>query len=190
MAFLDKAGLLLAVAAVFAGLNLSSAKVYTVGGSMGWTILNSPNYTAWAAGKSFHEDDMLKFNYNKQFHNVLEVDKADYNACKNDSALATYTTGNDSITLNSAGHHYYICGFPGHCQIGQKVDIFVEGGEPTAPSSSAAPSPSVSPARITSPGPSSGNFAPAPSAGVCLSVALSMIIKVTTMVSAIVLLGF
>ncbi|KAH0454405.1 hypothetical protein IEQ34_016329 [Dendrobium chrysotoxum] len=59
MASFVKVGLLLVVVAVFAGLNLSAAKLYTVGDSIGWTILNNPNYTAWASGKTFHEGDIL-----------------------------------------------------------------------------------------------------------------------------------
>ncbi|KAL0911457.1 hypothetical protein M5K25_019600 [Dendrobium thyrsiflorum] len=189
MASFVKVGLLLVLVVVFAGLNLSSAaKIYTVGDSIGWTIQNSPNYTAWAAGKPFHKGDIVYFKYNKQFHNVEEVTKADYNSCKNGSPLATYSTGNDSITIKTAGHHYFICGVPGHCQIGQKVDIFVEGGKATAPASSAAPSPSLSPAFIPSTAPSASS-ALAPSSGAQLSVTLSTIIEVATMTSAIVLMG-
>ncbi|KAH0454403.1 hypothetical protein IEQ34_016327 [Dendrobium chrysotoxum] len=188
MASFVKVGLLLVVVAVFAGLNLSAAKLYTVGDSIGWTILNNPNYTAWASGKTFHEGDILYFKYNKQFHNVLEVTKEDYNSCKSGSPSATYSTGNDSITIKTAGHHYFICGFPGHCQIGQKVDIFVGGGKAPAPASSAAPSASLSPAFIPSTAPSASS-ALAPSSGAQLSVALSTIIEVVTMTSAIVLMG-
>ncbi|PKU88106.1 mavicyanin [Dendrobium catenatum] len=188
MASFVKVGLLLVVVVVFAGLNLSAAKIYTVGDSIGWTILNSPNYTAWAAGKPFREGDTVYFKYNKQFHNVLEVSKADYNSCKSSSPSATYSTGNDSITIKTAGHHYFICGIPGHCQIGQKVDIFVGGGKATAPASSAAPSPSLSPAFIPSTAPSA-SAAQAPSSGAQLPLALSTIIEVATMTSAIVLMG-
>ncbi|XP_020580006.1 mavicyanin-like [Phalaenopsis equestris] len=190
MASFLKVGLILAAFFVFAGLNSSAAKIYTVGDSIGWTILNSPNYTAWAASKTFHVGDIVTFNYNKQFHNVLEVSKADYNACTNHSTLAMYFSGKDSITIKTAGHHYYICGVPGHCQLGQKVDIFVGGGKASAPSSSAAPSPSASPAFAPSTGPSSSNSALAPSTGAHLSTTLAMIIGVMAMASATVLIGF
>ncbi|KAL8100223.1 hypothetical protein AgCh_032466 [Apium graveolens] len=32
---------------------------------------------------------------------------------------------NDSITITKHGHHFFLCGVPGHCQAGQKVDINV-----------------------------------------------------------------
>ncbi|WOK99833.1 mavicyanin-like [Canna indica] len=60
----------------------------------------------------------LVFEYNKNFHNVLEVSKADYSACNAASPIATYTSGNDSITLKNKGHHFFICGFTGHCSGG------------------------------------------------------------------------
>ncbi|PKA52526.1 Mavicyanin [Apostasia shenzhenica] len=128
----------------------SAATVYTVGDSIGWTILNNPNYTAWALGKTFYVGDTLDFKYNKQYHNVLEVRQSDYAACKNGSALSEFTSGNDSVVIDTAGHHYYICGVPGHCQVGQKLDILAvaegQGGataSPPPPSSTTTSSGSV-----------------------------------------------
>lgn len=50
-----------------------------------------------------------------------------YNSCNisEGTPLETFNTGNDSVKLNSYGHNLFICGFPGHCQKGQKVDINV-----------------------------------------------------------------
>ena len=90
------------------------------------------------------------FTYNKQFHNVLAVSKADYKNCNASKPTATWSTGNDSVVLNTTGHHYFLCGFPGHCAAGQKVDIRVA-------SSSAAPS--ESPSAAPSPTPSGGTTA-------------------------------
>ncbi|KAG6481331.1 hypothetical protein ZIOFF_057928 [Zingiber officinale] len=73
----------------------------------------------WALGGG----GLQVFVYNKNFHNVVEVSKEDYKACNAASPIATYTTGNDSITLKRRGHHFFICGAPGHCGAGQKVDI-------------------------------------------------------------------
>lgn len=67
----------------------------------------------------------LVFEYNPTFHNVLQVNRSDFHSCDATSPIATYTTGNDSIVINSPGHYYYICGFVGHCQAGQKVDLRV-----------------------------------------------------------------
>ncbi|XP_042418444.1 mavicyanin-like [Zingiber officinale] len=110
--------------AVAAGVGWrSEAAVYKVGDAAGWTILGSPNYTAWAVTKNIHLGDTIVFVYNKNFHNVLEVSKENYKACNAASPIATYTTGNDSVTLNRRGHHFFLCGVPGHCAAGQKVDI-------------------------------------------------------------------
>ncbi|KAI5012186.1 hypothetical protein ZWY2020_024320 [Hordeum vulgare] len=87
--------------------------------------MGSPNYTAWAASKKFSVGDTVVFTYNKQFHNVIAVSKADYKNCDVTKPKATWSTGKDSVVLNTTGHHYFLCGFPGHCAIGQKVDVRV-----------------------------------------------------------------
>ncbi|KAG6486024.1 hypothetical protein ZIOFF_054594 [Zingiber officinale] len=163
-------GVLLAVSVV-----PSDGAVLTVGDALGWTIMGSPNYTAWATSKTFHVGDTIDllstkiyssnffiecslktqdstfhmsnqfilssqlavFSYAKSFHNVVEVNKTNYNACNSSSPIATYATGNDSITIKHKGHYYFICGFPGHCDAGQRVDIKV--------SKLSSPSPSPSP---------------------------------------------
>ncbi|CAN6168499.1 unnamed protein product, partial [Urochloa humidicola] len=139
---------------VLAGV--ASAAVYEVGDKIGWTIMGNPNYTAWAASKTFHKNDVVVFTYNKQFHNVMAVSKADYKNCDPSKPIATWSTGNDSVVLNTTGHHYFLCGFPGHCGIGQKVDIRVA-------SSSAASSPAPAPGPSGSGSNPSGGATAAPS---------------------------
>ncbi|KAH0459661.1 hypothetical protein IEQ34_012475 [Dendrobium chrysotoxum] len=168
-----KAGLLLAVTVAFwAGPALSAGMIFTVGDNAGWTIANGPNYTQWASGKTFHVGDTLLFKYNKNFHNVLLVKEPDFNACKNSSAIKEYNTGDDSITITSTGHHYYICGFPGHCQFGQKVDVLAVG-------SSAAPSSSPT-----------GSSPPSPNAGDRLVGGSLVFLGGLIMAASCVLLGF
>jgi hypothetical protein len=82
------------------------------------------------------------FTYNKQFHNVLAVSKADYKNCNASKPIATWSTGNDSVVLNTTGSHYFLCGFPGHCAAGQKVDIHIAASS-AAPSAAPAPEPSA-----------------------------------------------
>ena len=91
------------------------------------------------------------FTYNKQFHNVLAVSKADYKNCDASKPIATWSTGNDSVVLKTAGHHYFLCGFPGHCAAGQKVDIRIATSS-DAPSAAPTPEPSASGA-TTAPAP-------------------------------------
>lgn len=68
------------------------------------------------------------FNYNK-YHNVMQVSSQEYYSCTVASPIATLNTGKDSFTLSAPGDYYYICGIPGHCQIGQKVHIQVSGSQ-------------------------------------------------------------
>jgi len=91
------------------------------------------------------------FTYNKQFHNVVAVSKADYKNCDASKPIATWSTGNDSVVLKTAGHHYFLCGFPGHCAAGQKVDIRIVASS-DAPSAAPTPEPSASGA-TTAPAP-------------------------------------
>ncbi|CAN6212047.1 unnamed protein product [Urochloa humidicola] len=132
----------LLVLAVAALAGVASAAVYEVGDKTGWTIMGNPNYGAWAASKTFHKNDVVVFTYNKQFHNVMAVSKADYKNCNANKPIATWSTGNDSVVLNTTGHHYFLCGFPGHCAAGQKVDIRVASSSSAAPSMAPAPEPS------------------------------------------------
>ncbi|KAJ1291517.1 hypothetical protein BS78_02G321200 [Paspalum vaginatum] len=129
------------VVAVVAWAGVASAAVYEVGDTVGWTVMGSPNYTAWAESKKFHVGDTIVFSYNKQFHNVMAVSKGAYKSCRTANAMATWTTGNDSVVLNTTGHHYFICGFTGHCANGQKVDVPVLASS-AAPSESPAATPS------------------------------------------------
>ncbi|XP_039130449.1 mavicyanin-like [Dioscorea cayenensis subsp. rotundata] len=132
----------------------SQGKVYKVGDSSGWTIIGNVNYTAWASSKTFRVGDTIGCSeYNKQFHNVLEVKEADFFTCTTESLLASFITGNDSIPIKQAGQRYFICGFPGHCDGGQKVEIMVH----KLTSSSAAPPTSSAVVPSTSPGASPTN---------------------------------
>ncbi|KAH7573754.1 hypothetical protein ACOSP7_007600 [Xanthoceras sorbifolium] len=136
-------------------LQISSAAVYKVGDSAGWTTIGNVDYKLWAATKTFQIGDIIHFEYNSQFHNVMRVTHPMYKACNASAPLATYTTGNDSITITNRGHHFFFCGVPGHCQAGQKVDINVLRTTQMAPTPSALPSPpSVPAAKVPGPSPS------------------------------------
>ncbi|VVA38539.1 PREDICTED: mavicyanin [Prunus dulcis] len=117
-----------------------SGAVYRVGDSAGWTSRGLVDYNKWALAKDFNVGDTLIFAYNNQFHTVMQVSDQDFQSC-NASAISTYTSGSDTITLKRPGHYYFLCGAPGHCQNGQKVDIKVTLPVPK----SSIPSPSPSP---------------------------------------------
>ncbi|XP_055814634.1 mavicyanin-like [Solanum dulcamara] len=71
--------------------------------------------------------DSQVFNYNNKYHNVMQVSRQEYESCTITDPIATFNTGKDSITLPSSGDYYYVCGIPGHCQIGQKFHIHIVG---------------------------------------------------------------
>ncbi|KAH6818454.1 hypothetical protein C2S51_002057 [Perilla frutescens var. frutescens] len=136
---------------------------YTVGDALGWVVPPGGPlaYQTWARDKSFLVDDILVFNFTSGDHDVLRVTRAEFDSC-NVSTTTTppITTTPARITLTSSGEHYFICTFPQHCSIGQKLAINVTGsGSAPAPApSSPAPTPSSSP----TPPPSSGDATPPP----------------------------
>ncbi|CAN6203881.1 unnamed protein product [Urochloa humidicola] len=133
---------LIAVAAVMAVafFGAASAAIYNVGEPGGSWDLRT-NYGDWAASKRFHPGDQLVFKYSPQAHDVLEVSKADYDSCSTASPVATHNSGNDAIALTSAGTRYFICGFPGHCDGGMKLQVDVVPGATTSPSLTPAGAP-------------------------------------------------
>ncbi|XP_043693767.1 mavicyanin-like [Telopea speciosissima] len=170
MAFAQKA-MFMFFLVMAAALEVSLGAVYKVGDAKGWTTLGKINYTAWAASKNFHVGDTIHFEYSKQFHNVMQVTHSDFQACNVSSPMLTYATGNDSVVIKKTGHYYFLCGVPGHCQLGQKVDIRVpKSSVATAPSpygsaSSPIASTTSSPSGAVAgaPGPSQKSSAPYPS---------------------------
>ncbi|XP_072986525.1 blue copper protein 1a-like [Typha latifolia] len=96
---------------------------YVVGDEKGWGL--EVNYTAWAEAKEFRVGDTILFSYASGAHNVIEVGGPDFRACNvpQPAAANALTSGNDVITLSSAGRRWFLCGKEGHCQKGQKVLI-------------------------------------------------------------------
>ncbi|XP_020584565.1 mavicyanin-like [Phalaenopsis equestris] len=110
---------------VLVSLKLSFGAVYEVGDDKGWTVNDKSYYTGWAKSKKFHVGDVLLFRYDKQIHNVVQVDKKGYHKCNAAKPIAGFNTGHDSVTIRSDEHLYFICGTPGHCEAGQKLRIKV-----------------------------------------------------------------
>ncbi|KAJ3674641.1 hypothetical protein LUZ60_005257 [Juncus effusus] len=175
----------LAVVAVLSLIAGTEAAVFKVGDAAGWTIMGNVNYTQWSVSKKFDAGDTVVFTYNKAFHNVLEVSKADYSSCNAASPIATYATGNDSITLKTAGHHYFLCGFPGHCQIGQKVDILIGKSSSSSAAPSMAPASSPGPASELAPGSSHITPSPSPHANSAVSTGFSVSLGLVSIVASL-----
>ncbi|XP_023730065.1 umecyanin [Lactuca sativa] len=100
---------------------------HIVGGSLGWTIPSggAVSYTTWASHQSFTVNDLLVFNFTDGEYDVAEVSEAAYGPCTATNPISLATNGPATLTLTTAGTHYYICTFRSHCQIGQKLTIDV-----------------------------------------------------------------
>ncbi|KAK6919434.1 Phytocyanin domain, partial [Dillenia turbinata] len=87
------------------------------------------------------------------FHDVVEVIKADYDSCLISTPIATYTSGSTIIALSTPGKRYFICGTPGHCVQGMKVEIdtLAASSPPLTSPSSPPPSAASSPPPTVSP---------------------------------------
>jgi hypothetical protein len=139
-------------------LLVSSAAVahgatYIVGDSNHWEVpgeggSNKTYLNDWLVGKSFVAGDSVVFTYTAGRHNVLTVNADAYTACTLTTPLVRSTTGNDSLIL-VAGPNYYICGIPGHCSGGQKINITAAASTATPPT---AATPPATPTTPTPPG--------------------------------------
>ncbi|KAK1627492.1 hypothetical protein QYE76_001807 [Lolium multiflorum] len=140
---------LLVIALTAAVLGTALGASYTVGAPRGsWDT--QTNYVQWTSNLKFHAGDQLLFRYARAAHNVVEVSKADYDACSASSPIASFQTGNDIVPLTTAGSRYFICGVPGHCDAGMKVRIDIEEATPGGALSPMSPragsaSPAVAP---------------------------------------------
>ncbi|XP_043703032.1 uclacyanin-3-like [Telopea speciosissima] len=113
---------------------------YTVGESAGWN--QGVDYNAWVSGKTFNVGDTLLFQYGPT-HTVDMVSSSDYQNCSTSSPLNSYSSGKDTITLNSTGTTYFICPTTYHCFQGMKLAVTIAGNA-SAPSSTPTSSPSSS----------------------------------------------
>ncbi|KAA8535122.1 hypothetical protein F0562_030125 [Nyssa sinensis] len=136
---------------------------YVVLDTLGWIVPPGGPiaYRVWASNKTFMVGDTLVFNFSTGVHDVAEVTRTAFDACNSTSPISMSTTGPTNITLTTAGEHYYICTFSGHCGLGQKLAINVSATTAPAPQPPTTPSPSAptpTPAYVPAPTPT-----PAPS---------------------------
>lgn len=101
---------------------------HKVGGALGWNY--PPNQGAeyfanWAAQNAFHVGDSLSFEYIAGTHNVVQVDRSDYDACTVTRPMQLYNANKVIVNLPRPGTYYYICGIKGHCDYGMKVALTV-----------------------------------------------------------------
>ncbi|KAK1417238.1 hypothetical protein QVD17_26363 [Tagetes erecta] len=125
---------------------------HVVGDALGWTIPSNgaAAYTTWASQQTFRVGDTLVFNFTTGIHNVAEVTQSAFGPCTTASPISITTNGPASVSLTTAGAHYYICTVGTHCQIGQKLAINVS-GPAVAPTTPPAAPPTTTPPPATSP---------------------------------------
>ncbi|KAL5221196.1 hypothetical protein ABZP36_025909 [Zizania latifolia] len=144
MAAAAKALVVVVMAATVVGTALGAT--HTVGAPNGsWDL--QTNYAQWVSNIKFSVGDQLEFKYSPSMHDVVEVSKADYDACSSSTPIATFNSGDDTIPLPAAGTRYFICGVGNHCNNGMKITVKVEAA---ATGSNPAPPP-MAPPRAGSP---------------------------------------
>ncbi|KAJ0228867.1 Phytocyanin domain-containing protein [Hirschfeldia incana] len=112
-----------------------TAKKYLVGDKKFWNP--NINYDTWVQGKHFYLGDWLYFVYYRNLHNILEVNKTDYEKCIADHPIRNYTrgAGRDIVPLNVTKQYYLLDG-RGGCSAGMKLTVKVE---PLPPPPKSAP---------------------------------------------------
>lgn len=124
------------------------------------------------------------FNFATGAHDLVVVDKSGYDGCSPSNAANTIQNGPTTVTL-TAGTHYYICGFTGHCSNGMKLTVTVGSGSspstPPTPGAGGSPSPST-PTTPSAPAPGTGTGTPGSAsvrltAGPALAVAAGVLVK-------------
>ncbi|RID80312.1 hypothetical protein BRARA_A02982 [Brassica rapa] len=94
----------------------SEGSNHIVGDSSGWELYT--NYTNRTQGREFHVGDVLVLNYNRDQHNVMQVNSTAYVYCGRDNYISLFNKGNDSIVISEVGEHWFICAVDGHCENG------------------------------------------------------------------------
>ncbi|GMY35830.1 cucumber peeling cupredoxin-like [Fagus crenata] len=139
-------GCLIVVVALLNGATaqVTSAGVYEVGDSLGWTVPpNTSYYTNWASTKTFFVGDRLIFNATGGTQYFESVSKAVYDNCTTDglpSGIGVNPGSTVGYNLLSTGPDYIISTESNHCELGQKFsfNVSVVGSPTDSPNSSAS----------------------------------------------------
>ncbi|KAI4339591.1 hypothetical protein MLD38_024515 [Melastoma candidum] len=115
---------------------VSAVSRHKVGGPLGWTP--GINFTEWASDKHIYAGDWLYFVFDKNAHDVLEVNETGYEACSGQGFITNITRGGrDVYQLNETKTYYFICG-KGYCWQGMKLAVNVLELPPPAPAPSSS----------------------------------------------------
>ncbi|KAI3841474.1 hypothetical protein MKX03_021123 [Papaver bracteatum] len=87
--------------------------------SLAIAVPSMVNAVVWNVGDAA---SCLRFVYDPNITNVLEVTYCDFKSCNPTSPLATYNTGDDKVPITKL-HQYFISSNSVDCRNGLKVDI-------------------------------------------------------------------
>ncbi|XP_020874020.1 early nodulin-like protein 2 isoform X2 [Arabidopsis lyrata subsp. lyrata] len=104
---------------------ISDARKFKVGGSGAWVPNPPENYESWSGRNRFLVHDTLYFSYAKGADSVVEVNKADYDACNSKNPIKRVDDGDSEISLDRYGPFYFISGNEDNCKKGQKLAVVV-----------------------------------------------------------------
>ncbi|XP_010031324.1 cucumber peeling cupredoxin-like [Eucalyptus grandis] len=106
-------------------LNVSNGLQYKVGGSI-WSIPPYPTYYSnWSSSHHFLVGDILVFEFESGFYNVMQVSRREYKACTADNPFRSFHAGPARVPLIEKGMFYFICSVSYYCSLGQKVEVAV-----------------------------------------------------------------
>ncbi|OVA17126.1 Plastocyanin-like [Macleaya cordata] len=121
---------------------------HRVGDSSLWSIPeNKDFYYNWSINQSFHIGDTLVFEFQSEFHNVMQVSRREFDSCTAENPFQEFRVGPATIPLIQEGVYYFICSFVNYCSLGQKLSITVHPTTtsplppPPLPTSSPPPAP-------------------------------------------------
>ncbi|KAI3993791.1 hypothetical protein MKX01_002804 [Papaver californicum] len=112
---------------------------HVVGGdNFGWSIPEYKDfYSDWSSNQSLHIGDTLVFEFESEFHNVMQVSRREYDECTSQNPFQAFIIGPATVTLIQDGIQYFICSIAEYCNLGQKLSVAVQpsSSSPTTPSS-------------------------------------------------------
>ncbi|CAK7325177.1 unnamed protein product [Dovyalis caffra] len=135
----------LLVLAIIATFDATSGLRYTVGDSV-WSIPPQPDFYAnWSSSHTFYIGDVLVFDFEYEFFNVIQVPRLDYESCTALNPIRILTRSPALSILSHEGANYYICNISNYCDLGLKFSVVIHKfyystGHSPAPSPSPLPS--------------------------------------------------
>ncbi|KAK9161748.1 hypothetical protein Syun_008089 [Stephania yunnanensis] len=105
----------------------NASRQYEVGGDLRWTIPPSNDYyNKWSSEQSFHAGDSLVFEFESEFHDVIQVSRSEYENCSAESPFQAFH-GPAIVPLDRQATVYcFICSQ--HCVVGQKLCVITTAG--------------------------------------------------------------